>query len=152
MSSFISFPFKLPWGYWILRNLDDNYLCPPKKKLGQQPDWPTSVWTTGVPQKDSAVPSPHNYLVNCGYNHAHCGAPSPTNLLQLSYLIFGDGFVAYIYVIYTHKFSLTPLLFLLCPISIHLSIRKLSLQAQWLPDVFMWRLFQRSGTYLWSTV
>lgn len=61
----------------------------------------------------------------------------PTNLLQLSYLIFGDGFVAYIYVIYTHQFSLTPLLFLLCPISIHLSIRKLSLQAQWLPDVFM---------------
>lgn len=36
--------------------------------------------------------------------------------------------------IYTHRFSLTHLLFLLCPISIHLSIRKLSLQAKWLPD------------------
>lgn len=102
MSSFISFPFKLPWGYWVLRNLDDNYPCPPKKKPGQQPDWPTSVWTTGVPQKDSAVPSLHNYLVNWGYNQAHCGAPPPTNLLQLSYLIFGDGFVAYMYMSYIH--------------------------------------------------
>lgn len=52
MSSFISSPFKLLLGYWILRNLDDNHPCPPRKKLGQQPDWPTSIWPTGGPQED----------------------------------------------------------------------------------------------------
>lgn len=72
---------------------------------------------------------PPNYLFNCGYNQGHCGAPPLTNLLQLLNLWW------WFCCIYTHRFSLTHLLFLLCPISIHLSIRKLSLQAKWLPDV-----------------
>lgn len=83
MSSFTPSPFKLLLGYWILSNFDDNYPCPPKKKTWTQPDWPTSIWPTGGPQEDSADFPPPNYLVNCGYNQAHCGAPPPTNLLQL---------------------------------------------------------------------
>lgn len=96
MSSFTPSPFKLLLGYWILSNFDDNYPCPPKKKTWTQPDWPTSIWPTGGPQEDSADSPPPliTWLIVDIIKLIVVPLPPP---IFYSYLIFGDGFVAYIY-------------------------------------------------------
>lgn len=97
MPSFISSPFKLLLGYWILSNFDDNYSCPPKKNLDTttlahicMANWrPTRglSWLFFPPLITWLIMDIIKLIV----------VPLPPPIFY-SYLIFGDGFVVYIHI------------------------------------------------------
>lgn len=130
MSSFTSSFFSLLLDYFICSSFNGNAPPPPApspKTLGQQPNWPTSaaVLSTGGPREDSADCFSTWFILDVIKLTV---APCPPLFLYLFNLWW------WLCYIYTHRSSLTPLLFLLPLISIHLSIGKLNLKAKVLSD------------------